>query len=81
MLWEHSPVKEDCLICHAARLVERQAPRRSGFRASARSATCRAAISPGRSRPTSTFAFNRSCLNCHPQIHGSNSPSGPVLQR
>jgi predicted CXXCH cytochrome family protein len=27
------------------------------------------------------FAFNRSCQNCHSQIHGSNSPSGVRFHR
>jgi len=25
--------------------------------------------------------MNRSCLNCHTQIHGSNHPSGPRFHR
>src|SRR5215467_3116725 len=31
--------------------------------------------------PTSVFFFNRSCTNCHSQIHGSNHPSGQFFQR
>jgi predicted CXXCH cytochrome family protein len=27
------------------------------------------------------FVFNRSCTNCHPQVHGSNHPSGLRFQR
>jgi hypothetical protein len=26
--------------------------------------------------PQALFVFNRSCTNCHSQIHGSNHPSG-----
>jgi DmsE family decaheme c-type cytochrome len=81
VLWEHSPVKEDCLICHSPhgssndKLLVQRIPR-----------LCQQCHMQGRHQSgtlgtNSTFAFNRSCLNCHPQIHGSNSPSGPVLQR
>jgi DmsE family decaheme c-type cytochrome len=81
VLWEHSPVKEDCLVCHTPhgssneRLLVTRVPR-----------LCQECHMQGRHQsgtlaPTSTFAINRSCLNCHPQIHGSNSPSGAVLQK
>jgi DmsE family decaheme c-type cytochrome len=81
VLWEHSPVKQDCLICHAAhgssndKLLTTKVPR-----------LCQECHMQGRHQsgtlaPNSVFAFNRSCLNCHPQVHGSNSPSGAVLQR
>jgi DmsE family decaheme c-type cytochrome len=81
VLWEHSPVKEDCLTCHTPHgssnesLLVARVPR-----------LCQECHMQGRHQSgtlstTSTFAFNRSCLNCHPQIHGSNSPSGVVLQR
>jgi DmsE family decaheme c-type cytochrome len=81
VLWEHSPVKEDCLVCHAPhgssndKLLVSRVPR-----------LCQQCHIQGRHQsgtltPTSTFAFDRSCLNCHPQVHGSNSPSGAVLQR
>ncbi len=29
----------------------------------------------------SMWNSNRACLNCHPQVHGSNHPSGPLFQR
>lgn len=81
MLWEHSPVKEDCLICHTPhgssneKLLVSRVPR-----------LCQQCHMQGRHQSgtlatNSVFAFNRSCLNCHAQVHGSNSPSGPVLQR
>jgi DmsE family decaheme c-type cytochrome len=81
VLWEHSPVKEDCLVCHTPhgssndKLLTSRIPR-----------LCQQCHMQGRHQsgalsPASVFAFNRSCLNCHPMVHGSNSPSGPVLQR
>jgi DmsE family decaheme c-type cytochrome len=81
LLWEHSPVKEDCLVCHKAhgssydKLLAIKVPR-----------LCQSCHMQGRHQSgalstNSIFAVNRSCLNCHPMVHGSNHPSGPVLQR
>jgi DmsE family decaheme c-type cytochrome len=81
VLWEHSPVKEDCMTCHTAhgssfdKMLVQKVPR-----------LCQSCHLQGRHQSgtlatNSVLAFNRSCLNCHPMIHGSNNPSGPVLQR
>lgn len=81
LLWEHTPVKEDCLICHKAhgsnndKLLVTKVPR-----------LCQECHIQGRHQSgtfatNSVFAFNRGCLNCHTQVHGSNSPSGAILQR
>ena len=81
LLWEHSPVKEDCLPCHDAhgssndKMLVTKIPR-----------LCQQCHMQGRHQTgalgaNSSFAVNRACLNCHSQIHGSNNPSGVVLQR
>lgn len=81
LLWEHSPVKEDCITCHSPhgssvdKMLETKIPR-----------LCQQCHMQGRHQTgalasNSTFAFNRSCLNCHPMVHGSNHPSGAILQR
>lgn len=81
LLWEHSPVKEDCLTCHTAhgssndKMLVTKVPR-----------LCQQCHMQGRHQSgalgtNSVYLFNRACLNCHPMIHGSNSPSGAVLQR
>ena len=81
VLWEHSPVKEDCLTCHNAhgssndKMLVTKIPR-----------LCQQCHMQGRHQTgalgmNSTYAFNRSCLNCHSMVHGSNNPSGAVLQR
>jgi len=81
LLWEHSPVKEDCLTCHNAhgssndKMLVTKVPR-----------LCQQCHMQGRHQTgtlgtNSTYAFNRGCLNCHSQIHGTNNPSGAVLQR
>lgn len=80
-LWEHSPVREDCLTCHTPHssnhdkmLVARPAQ------------LCQSCHLQGRHQTVAGFDAsmwntNRQCLNCHPQIHGSNHPSGPLFQR
>lgn len=81
LLWEHSPVKEDCLTCHSAhgssndKMLVTMVPR-----------LCQQCHMQGRHQSgtlsqNSIFAVNRGCLNCHSQIHGSNNPSGVVLQK
>ncbi|ABQ27780.1 DmsE family decaheme c-type cytochrome [Geotalea uraniireducens] len=81
LLWEHSPVKEDCLTCHSShgssndKMLVTKVPR-----------LCQECHMQGRHQTgtlgtNSVFAFSRGCLNCHPMVHGSNNPSGPVLQR
>jgi DmsE family decaheme c-type cytochrome len=94
MLWEHQPVRENCLNCHTphgsteARLMKE----RMNFMC----ATCHSAISnnsggafggahsiPGNLRGpfASALANQRQCLNCHSQVHGSNSPNGAFFFR
>jgi DmsE family decaheme c-type cytochrome len=76
-LWEHAPVRENCLNCHDAHgsindfLLKISRPRLCQ--------QCHANLTghPGNPRnPTSIYAINRECQNCHSQHHGSNSPSG-----
>ena len=80
-LFEHSPVRENCITCHRAHgsnqtaLLSARAPM-----------LCQQCHIQGRhqtvaGRPNSSFTFNRACVNCHSQIHGSNHPSGINLQR
>lgn len=80
-LWEHPPVAENCLNCHDPhgsnheKLLVVDRPRlcqRCHIEA-------RHPTTP--QLATARFAFNRSCQNCHSQIHGSNSPSGVRFHR
>jgi DmsE family decaheme c-type cytochrome len=89
-LWEHQPVREDCTICHNphgsvnARLLKEKIP----FLC----IDCHAAANDmgGQSANSTNLPAHgsfyytmgdRSCLNCHSQIHGSNSPSGSSFFR
>jgi DmsE family decaheme c-type cytochrome len=80
-LWEHAPVMENCLNCHQAHgsnnapLLKVKRPR-----------LCQQCHTLSRhpSTPqtqTARFTINRSCQNCHPNIHGSNHPSGVYFTR
>lgn len=80
-LWQHSPVQENCVTCHTPHGSNN--PKLLAVRTTQ---LCQSCHMQGRhqtvaGRPNSAWVFNRSCLNCHSQIHGSNHPSGPVLQR
>jgi DmsE family decaheme c-type cytochrome len=89
VLWEHQPVRENCLNCHTphgstqpALLVQR-APYlcqdchgESGHQAQPMA---------GQNLPGQIAAnlrmMARGCVNCHSQIHGSNSPNGAFFTR
>jgi DmsE family decaheme c-type cytochrome len=89
-LWEHQPVREDCTNCHNPhgsvnpRLLKEKVP----FLC----LDCHAATNDmggvGVSKQSvaahsgSLYLYgDRSCLNCHSNIHGSNSPSGSTFFR
>lgn len=84
VLWEHPPVRENCLNCHDPhgslhpRMQIAKQPR-----------MCQQCHDETR-HPTQPYSdasvapeffpnsrmFDRGCLNCHSQIHGSNHPAG-----
>jgi len=84
MLWEHPPVRENCLTCHDPhgslhpRMQIAKQPR-----------MCQQCHDEAR-HPTQPYSdaaggpeffpnsrmFDRGCVNCHSQIHGSNHPAG-----
>ncbi len=90
MLWEHQPVREDCTNCHNphgsvnARLLKEKVPFlciscHAGTNDMGGEGVSHASVASG----SGNFYLNgdRSCLNCHSQIHGSNSPSGSTFFR
>ena len=89
-LWEHAPVAEDCTLCHYPHgsvnqwrlkknppLLCQQCHSVAGHPSVARTS----ASLPGGAGGGTAFLLAGSCLNCHSQIHGSNSPSGYKLMR
>ena len=80
-LWEHSPVREDCQTCH-----DPHGSNNTDLLVARASQLCESCHLQGRHQTvagldSSVWNSNRSCLNCHSQIHGSNHPSGPLFQR
>ena len=95
LAWEHQPVRENCLTCHnphgsnQPRLLIQRSPylcqechSNSGHQANPQSGQ----QLPGKTGfngalSTNFRAFARGCVNCHSQIHGSNSPGGMWFTR
>ncbi len=85
-IWEHVPVREDCMTCHEAhgtnhlKMLRVKEP-----------FLCQRCHSDTRHPGTlydqsqldvaSNRLFGRSCTNCHAMIHGSNHPSGKTFLR
>jgi DmsE family decaheme c-type cytochrome len=87
-LWEHAPAAEDCSTCHVPHgsihptLLTKRAPllcQQCHSQAGHPSVAYTGSGLPGGS--PSPFVLAGSCMNCHSQVHGSNSPSGVKLQR
>jgi DmsE family decaheme c-type cytochrome len=80
-LWEHAPVRESCATCHAP-----HGSNHDKLLVSRTVQLCQSCHLQGRHQtvagvPEAYWNQNRQCLNCHPQIHGSNHLSGPLFQR
>lgn len=89
-LWEHAPMRESCLTCHNPhgtnhdKMLQAKLPylcqrchlntRHPGTLYDGVTAGTTAALPSNR-------AVEHACKNCHQNIHGSNSPSGPYLGR
>lgn len=87
-LWEHQPVAEDCSNCHLAHGSAQ--PSLLTLRTPLLCQTCH----QGQGHPSivnspaglaggmpSALLVGGGCVNCHSQVHGSNSPSGRALMR
>lgn len=85
-LWEHPPVRENCATCHDPHGSSND--RMLVVRPPMLCQRCHVA----RNHPSSVYdggqlatgnnrLINRSCVNCHSQVHGSNHPSGFRLHR
>jgi len=83
-LWEHPPVRENCLNCH-----QPHGSNNEKVLGAKRPYLCQR-CHIGTRHPSTLYdnpdlvsnrLFNRSCQNCHSQVHGSNHPSGKYLER
>ena len=88
-LWEHPPVRENCLTCHTPHGSNHQKLQRTSVPYLCQQCHSNtrhpgtlydATTLPGASRATNRV-FERGCVNCHANIHGSNHPSAPYLGR
>jgi len=92
-IWEHAPVRENCLNCHEAhgsnndKLLRQSRPMlcttchnlTGGMGMTFRHPL--SAPAPGVGGALPAQVPGRSCQNCHSQIHGSNSPDGSRFRR
>ena len=89
LLWEHEPVRENCLNCHLphgstqpALLAQRPPYLCQDCHANSGHQTQPMA---GQNLPGQVAAnvriMARGCVNCHSQVHGSNSPNGAFFTR
>ena len=88
-IWEHAPVRENCLNCHLAHgsnndklLVAAQpflCQQCHGQTGHPNDLVTRGNLAGG--GVPDPRAMNRSCANCHAQVHGSNSASGARFHR
>jgi len=89
LLWEHEPVRENCLNCHtphgstqAALLIERPPYLcQSCHDNSGHQSQPMAGQNLAGQIAANVRLMARGCVNCHSQIHGSNSPNGAFLTR
>ena len=84
MLYEHAPVRENCVTCHEPHGANNQkslASKTPYLCQRCHAATRHPSSLYDNNDLASNKLFNRSCLNCHSQIHGSNHPAGKFLMR
>ncbi len=83
-LWEHWPVRDSCLNCHRPHgsnnehMLKMMIPR---LCSSCHTADHNPSSTNLFGSPATVYGFNRSCLNCHTKIHGSNAPGGNLFER
>src|SRR5881392_2116992 len=88
-IWEHAPVRKNCLECHLPHgssqesllVVARPFLCQQCHANVSHPATLITRSNLPRGAVPDERAFNRSCSNCHAQIHGSNHPSGARFHR
>ena len=80
-LWEHAPVRENCANCHAPHGSNNRSL--LVMRPPLLCQSCHVGDAHVSSAGSTygVLEMNRSCVNCHQLVHGSNHPSGITLQR
>lgn len=88
-LWEHPPVNENCVTCHDPhgsthnKLLKANLPFlcQECHSSSNHPGTLYSGRNLFKGSAPSNRVFADSCMNCHPQVHGSNHPSGKSFMR
>jgi len=92
-LWEHAPVVDSCVNCHTPhgsaqpRLLKARTPmlcqqcHSETFHPSTIYSGEQLPPPIGTISNSSARILAKGCMNCHPQVHGTNHPSGPRLTR
>lgn len=89
-LWEHLPVRENCLNCHTAhgsnhdKLLVAKQPylcQRCHMNTRHPGTFYDGRVAGGTLATASNRAAEHACKNCHQYVHGGNAPSGPYLGR
>jgi DmsE family decaheme c-type cytochrome len=80
-LWEHPPVTENCLNCHDPHGTTRNNLLKRGVPRLCQSCHILTRHPSQPHTPPDRFVLGDSCLQCHPNIHGSNHPSGNRFTR
>ncbi len=80
-IWNHEPVNEDCSFCHSSHGSNIDAmlnTRMPMLCQNCHEGDAHRGLPPSE---TSRMTTGRGCVNCHTNIHGSNSPAGNVGSR
>ena len=83
-LWDHAPVRENCATCHDPHgsANERSLVAKLPFLCQrCHSHTRHPGTIYDSTQLTNSRLYNRGCVNCHSNIHGSNHPSGHTFTR
>jgi DmsE family decaheme c-type cytochrome len=89
-LWEHAPVRENCLNCHNPhgsnhdKMLVSQQPwlcQRCHLNTRHPGSLYSNINAAGEQTTASNRAVEHACKNCHQNVHGGNAPSGPYLGR
>jgi DmsE family decaheme c-type cytochrome len=89
-LWEHAPVRENCLNCHNPhgsnhdKMLVSQQPwlcQRCHLNTRHPGSLYSNINAAGAQATASNRAVEHACKNCHQNVHGGNAPSGPYLGR
>lgn len=80
-LWDHEAVREDCVNCHDPHGSIHNSMLKVKMPVLCQSCHVFSRHPSTTHPPTSRIAWNKSCLNCHSMIHGSNHPAGNFFTR